>query len=311
MDMYQKRKMRAEKKNNDCQGSFSKAVISWFPGHMAKAERYLKEDLKKVDMVVEVLDSRIPLSSQNPDLDKIINNKPKIIVLNKSDLSDEKITSKWIEYFKNLGNICIPFSIYNLKNIEIFKNNVKILMNKKLENQKLKGFLNPKVRIMIVGIPNVGKSSLINKISKNKKAKVENRPGVTRRNQWFSAGDCIEILDTPGVLWPKFENETVAYNLSFTGAIKDNVLDVEDLAQNFINETKSIYYVNFSKRFKLSEDVFKNFSCESIIEEIARKRGMILPGGDIDKFRVSKTILEEYRSGKLGKITLEIPENFC
>ena len=283
----------------------NKTNINWFPGHMAKTERELKENLKKVDLVAEVIDARIPISSWNPDISSIIGSKPRIIIINKSDLADKNQNEKWLNYFENKGIHSLLFSIKNSGDAANFKKKVNTVMKEKLEKWKSKGILNQSIRIMIVGIPNVGKSSIINRLAKNSKAKVENRPGVTKRINWFSAGNNIEILDTPGVLWPKFENNEMAYNLAFTGAIKDQILDTENLAFEFIKKVKVNYLSVLCGKFGLDESLAENYDAIELINYIGKKRGMIKSGGEVDFLRTSNMILEEYRSGKLGKLTLE------
>lgn len=282
--------------------------IQWFPGHMAKTKRELENSLKEVDLVAEILDARIPASSRNPDLDAIVAGKPRIIILNKTDLSGGFENKQWMNFYKNNGFHAVPFSLKDSKSPSIFTDKVMEIMKPKLDAWKSKGMIGRSIRIMVVGIPNVGKSSFINKLCKNSKAKVENRPGVTRKNQWFSIGKGIELLDTPGVLWPKFEDENVAYNLAFTGAIKDQILDVEDLALKFIEKISTRYKRNLSDRFKLEPDSISNLTPLEILEYIGKKRGMLISGGEVDLLRTSNMILEEFRSGKLGKIALEMPE---
>ena len=283
----------------------SKTNINWFPGHMAKTERELKENLKKVDLVAEVIDARIPISSQNPDINAIIGSKQRIIIINKSDLADKSQNEKWQNYFEKSGVNNILFSIKNSGDIVSFKKKVNIVMKEKLEKWKSKGILNQSIRIMIVGIPNVGKSSIINRLAKNSKAKVENRPGVTKRINWFSVGNNIEILDTPGILWPKFKSDEMAYNLAFTGAIKDQILDAENLAIEFIKRVRINYLNILCEKFGLDENLAKNYDAVELINYIGKKRGMIKSGGEVDFLRVSKMILENYRNGKLGNLTLE------
>lgn len=283
----------------------SKTNINWFPGHMAKTERELKENLKKVDLVAEVIDARIPISSQNPDINAIIGSKQRIIIINKSDLADKSQNEKWQNYFEKSGVNNMLFSIKNSGDIVSFKKKVNIVMKEKLEKWKSKGILNQSIRIMIVGIPNVGKSSIINRLAKNSKAKVENRPGVTKRINWFSVGNNIEILDTPGILWPKFKSDEMAYNLAFTGAIKDQILDAENLAIEFIKRVRINYLNILCEKFGLDENLAKNYDAVELINYIGKKRGMIKSGGEVDFLRVSKMILENYRNGKLGNLTLE------
>lgn len=283
----------------------NKININWFPGHMAKTERELKENLKKVDLVAEVIDARIPISSQNPDINSIIGSKPKIVIINKSDLADKSQNEKWLHYFESKGIHSLLFSIKNSGDVANFKKKVNEVMKEKLERWKSKGILNQSIRIMIVGIPNVGKSSIINRLAKNSKAKVENRPGVTKRISWFSVGNNIEILDTPGVLWPKFKNDEMAYNLAFTGAIKDQILDTENLAFEFIKRVKTNYFSILCEKFGLDENLSKNCDAIEFINYIGKRRGMIKSGGEVDFLRTSNMILEWYRNGKLGKLTLE------
>lgn len=282
--------------------------INWFPGHMAKTEKKLKEDLKKVDIVAEIVDARIPMSSRNPDLNFIISGKPRLVVINKSDLSDNTQNKNWSNYFKNIGIDNCIFSSKDSKSSAIFKGKVKEALKDKIDSWKSRGILNQNIKVMVVGIPNVGKSTFINKLSKNSKAKVENRPGVTRRNQWFSAGDGIEILDTPGVLWPKFESPEVAYNLAFTGAIKDEILDREDLSANLLTMLYKNYKNNLLDRYKLDENISSGMNEYELLEYVGKKRGMIVSNGEIDTLRAANMVLDEFRSGKLGRISLETPK---
>ena len=282
--------------------------IQWFPGHMTKTKRQIEADLKLVDAVAEIVDSRIPESSRNPVITDITGSKPRIILLNKCDYADEKVTAEWQKYYTAQGYKAMICDCRSGKGVKAFTPNVKNLLSDLLAKRKAKGIVGQSLRVMVVGIPNVGKSSFINKLCKNSKAKVENRPGVTRRNQWFSVDESIQLLDTPGVLWPKFENHEVAYNLAFTGAIKDQILDIEDLALKFIDTIKIDYLSNLSKRFKINSQDISDLTSIEILEQIAKKRGMLVSGGEIDTLRVSNMILEEFRNGKLGKITLENPK---
>ena len=281
--MYQKREMR---KINEDKKSLQSTSINWFPGHMAKTRRQITEDLKMIDVVVEILDARIPNSSQNPDIRQITQNKKKIIILNKYDLADNAKTEKWIEYF-----------------------------NKKERKVVLADSLTGK-RVMIVGIPNVGKSSFINRIAKKTSAEVGNKPGVTKQKQWIRINEKIELLDTPGVLWPKFENEKVAMNLAITGTIKDDILELTEVAYTLTKFMLENYRNNLLQRYSLDEkqineilnqEQAENENIYEIMQLIGKKRGAIL-GGRVDDERTSKLILDDFRSSKLGKITLEIPE---
>ncbi len=314
--MYQKRKIRAEKKNNDSQKSLPSTSINWFPGHMAKTRRQITEDLKMIDVVVEILDARIPNSSQNPDIRQITQNKKKVIVLNKCDLSDKVKTEKWIEYFNKKGQKIVLADSLTGKGINETTRQIQKIMEEDMQKMADKGRIGRKIRVMIVGIPNVGKSSFINRISKKTSAEVGNKPGVTKQKQWIRINDKIELLDTPGVLWPKFENEKVAMNLAITGTIKDDILELTEVAYTLIKFMLENYKSNLLQRYSLNEeqieeilkqDQAKNENIYEIMQLIGKKRGAIL-GGRIDDERTSKLILDDFRSGKLGNITLELPE---
>lgn len=279
--------------------------IQWFPGHMAKTRRKISEDLKKVDVVAEVLDARAPLSSRNPEVETIIASKPRLIVLGKTDLADAIQTENWIKFYHAQNMACVSFSVKSKGDIKAFKNETEKLMNEKLVRWKLRGMIGRSLKLMVVGIPNVGKSAIINRLIGGTKAKVENRPGVTRNNQWFSSKIGFQILDTPGVLWPKFEDQNAALNLAFMGSIKDDILDIENLAIQLIERVKNDYISNICERFKIRENDFQNLDQQDLLSTIAKKRGMISPGGKADTLRAANTILEEFRLGKLGKITLE------
>lgn len=279
-------------------------AINWFPGHMAKTRREIKENLKLVDAVIEIRDARIVKSSKNPDVDDICGNKPRIILLNKSDLSEGSITKEWI---KSLSNENIRVSGVNcitgegLKGIKPLLND---LLKEKHERMKAKGIVNIVDRVMVVGIPNVGKSSFINKMAKNNIAKTGDRPGVTRSKQWIKTKIGIELMDTPGILWPKLESEETQLNLAFTGAIKDEIMDIEELALNLIRRLQDDYADRLMTRYKLnelSEDPLENMN------NIGRKRGAVISGGEIDYNRVAVMLLDEFRGGKLGAISLERP----
>ncbi len=314
--MYQKRKIRAEKKNNDSQKSFSKVPISWFPGHMAKTRRQITEDLKMIDVVVEILDARIPNSSQNPDIRQITQNKKKIIILNKYDLADNAKTEKWIEYFNKKERKVVLADSLTGKGVNETTRQIQKIMEDEMQKMADKGRIGRKIRTMIVGIPNVGKSSFINRISKKTSAEVGNKPGVTKQKQWIRINEKIELLDTPGVLWPKFESQKVAMNLAITGTIKDDILDLVEVAYTLTKFMLENYKENLLQRYSLEEkkideilqqDQAENENIYEIMQLIGRRRGAIL-GGNIDDERTAKLILDDFRSGKLGKITLEIPE---
>ncbi len=283
--------------------------IQWFPGHMTKTKRQIQASLKLVDAVAEIIDARIPVSSRNPDLDSIIQNKPRVVLMNKCDMADPSSTQKWINYFKNNGIVAIPIDCKTGRGINKFVSSVNEVLKEKIEKQKAKGLLNPTVRVMIVGIPNVGKSTFINRISKNRKAKAEDKPGVTRGNQWFTINKGFEVLDTPGVLWPKFEDKIVGERLAFTGAVKDQIMDTELLAMRLLDFLKVEKNPIFVERFKLQNEPIENIESYELLELIGRKRGMLISGGEIDTERAAIMLLDEYRSAKLGKYTFELPEN--
>ena len=283
--------------------------IQWFPGHMTKTKRQIQASLKLVDAVAEIIDARIPVSSRNPDLDSIIQNKPRVVLMNKCDMADPSSTQKWINYYKNNGIVAIPIDCKTGRGINKFVSSVNEVLKEKIEKQKAKGLLNPTVRVMIVGIPNVGKSTFINRISKNRKAKAEDKPGVTRGNQWFTINKGFEVLDTPGVLWPKFEDKIVGERLAFTGAVKDQIMDTELLAMRLLDFLKVEKNPIFVERFKLQNEQIEDIESYELLELIGRKRGMLISGGEIDTERAAIMLLDEYRSAKLGKYTFELPEN--
>lgn len=276
--------------------------IQWFPGHMTKTKRKIAEVLPLIDAVAEVVDARIPLSSQNPDILSIVGNKPRLILLNKCDMADPVVTEKWINYFKNQGIIAIPVDCKSGKGLNQFKQSVKDLLGDTLIKYAQKGLVGKPLRVMVVGIPNVGKSSFINKIAGGNKAKVENRPGVTRGNQWFTIDKQLELLDTPGVLWPKFDDVAVGEKLAFTGAIKDKVVDVELLAVRLLEILAVDYRELLTLRYKnLDFDV----EPYELLEQIGKSRGMVIKGGEVDTERAANMLLEEFRNCKIGKISLE------
>lgn len=288
--------------------------INWFPGHMAKTRKQITEDLKLVDVVVEILDARIPISSQNPEIKQILQNKKKIIVLNKSDLSDEKENNRWIKYFIEHENIPVLVDSNTGRGVEEVVRQIQKIMAEDLKILAEKGRVGKKIRVMIVGIPNVGKSSFINRIAKRNSAEVGNKPGVTKSKQWVRINNEIELLDTPGVLWPKFESEEVALNLAFTGTIKDDILEITEVAYSLTKFLLQNYQERLIERYSLDKEQIKevleqdqeeNQNIYEIMQLIGRKRGAIISGGNIDDEKTSKIILDDFRSGKLGRITLE------
>ena len=281
-------------------------TIQWFPGHMAKTKRKIKEILPLIDAVAEVVDARIPVSSRNPDLAELIGSKPLIILLNKCDMADSSVTDGWIAYYRKKGITAIPIDCKSGKGLSKFKDTVKTALADRLEYYKEKGMAGKPLRVMVVGIPNVGKSSFINRIAKGNKAKVENRPGVTRGNQWFTIDKQLELLDTPGVLWPKFEDERVGERLAFTGAVKDRILDIELLAMRLLEILSEDYADLLTARYGQLD-----FSLDSydLLCAIGKKRGMVIRGGETDTERAANMLLEEYRNCKIGNITLERADN--
>ncbi len=287
-----------------------KQYFQWFPGHMTKTKRQIQSSLKLIDLVVEILDARIPVSSSNPDLNQLIISKPKLILLNKCDKADKQATMDWIKYYAGKGVKAIPVDCKTGIGLNKFVPSVREILKDKFDAQMKKGIKNPILRIMIVGIPNVGKSSFINRISKQTRAKVEDRPGVTRGNQWYTISKDLELLDTPGVLWPKFDDQVVGERLAFTGAIKDNILDIELLAVDFLELMKKNVTEEFLQRFKLKADDIADIDGYEILKLVGRKRGMLISGGEIDTERAANLVMDEYRDGKFGKLTLERAEDY-
>lgn len=283
-------------------------TIQWFPGHMTKTKRQIQSSLKLVDAVAEIIDARIPVSSRNPDLTKLVQNKPRVILLNKCDMANQTATKMWIDYFKKQNLVAIPVDCKSGRGLDKFAPAVNTVMSHKIARLKEKGMVNPTIRIMIVGIPNVGKSSFINKMVKKNRAKVEDRPGVTRGNQWYTIAKNLEMLDTPGVLWPKFDDKTVGEHLAFTGAVKDQILDIELLAVRLLDFIKELKPSDFITRFKLENEDIENIDSYELLKMIGKKRGMLVSGGEIDTERAAIMLLDEFRSAKLGRITVEMPQ---
>ena len=280
--------------------------IQWYPGHMTKTRRQIEADLKQVDAVCEIVDARIPISSRNPDIDGICGEKPRIIVLNRMDLADTGMTKKWMAYFKGQGMAPIATDCKTRKGINDFQPAVQSVLQEKIQRNAARGMNRP-VRVMIVGIPNVGKSTLINQISGRKGAKAENRPGVTRGKQWVTVDSSLLLLDTPGILWPKFEDPQVGMKLAYTGAVKEDVIDLEELASNLMELLWKYYPQTVRDRYKL--DMPEESPGYTLLEEAGRKRGFLMARGEINTERMARVLLEEYRSGKLGRKTLESPED--
>ncbi len=286
-------------------GDFQKQTVQWFPGHMAKTRRLIKESLSRVDCVTEILDARIPLSSRNPEIGEITAGKPRIILLNKCDMADEKVTAQWIKYFRSTGAEAMAVACRSGRGLNGYTQLVRKVLADKIQQNNERGMVGKALRVMVVGIPNTGKSSFINKMSGRVRAKVADRPGVTTSNQWFFIGNGIELLDTPGVLWPKFDDPVVGDRLAFIGSVKDAVLDVETMAVRLIDVLREGYPERLAERYKL-DDITDMQSWE-ILEAIGRKRGMLISGGEVNTERASVMLLDEYRGGKLGKITMEFP----
>lgn len=285
-----------------------KTTVQWFPGHMAKTRRKIAESLKLVDAVTEIRDARLPESSKNPEIDEIISTKPRIILLNKADYADENATAKWIEYYKKQGIYALAVDCKIGKGLNAYLPLVRKALADTIKKNEEKGMAGKSLRLMVVGIPNVGKSSFINRMAKNSKAKVANIPGVTRSNQWFVIGKGIELLDTPGVLWPKFEDKEVGDKLAFIGSVKSDVLDSETMAVRLIDYIKAHYGNRLCERYKLES--IEGLESWEILEMIGRKRGMLISGGEVNTERASETLLDEFKKGKLGKFSFEMPEDF-
>lgn len=299
--------------------SFPKVRINWFPGHMAKAIKQIEEDLKLIDVVIEILDARIPIASQNPDLKKMINksNRPKkrIVILNKSDLAEKQENEKWVKHFMKDGVTAIIADANSGIGINECIRQIEKEMQEEISYIKEKGRIGRKIRAMVVGIPNVGKSSFINRVAKKASAEVGNKPGVTKAKQWIRINDDIELLDTPGILWPKFDDQRIALNLSYIGTIRDEILDQIDIAYNLLKYLLENYKLKICERYKIDEDKINEIlnrneeegynNIYDIMLIIGKNRGALMSGGKIDEEKTSRLILDDFRTGKLGKITLE------
>ena len=281
--------------------------IQWFPGHMTKTKRQIQASLKLVDAVAEIIDARIPVSSRNPDLNKLLQNKPRLILMNKSDMANATATKMWMDFYAKQGITALAIDCKSGRNFNRVPAAVDAVLKEKIDRLKAKGMKNPTMRLMIVGIPNVGKSSFINKIVKQNRAKVEDRPGVTRGNQWFTISKNLEMLDTPGVLWPRFDDKLVGEHLAFTGAVKDQVVDIELLAVRLLDFLRRLKPEDFISRFKLEATDLDNTDSYDLLRLIGKKRGMLVSGGEIDPERAAIMLLDGFRAGKLGRITVEMP----
>ena len=281
--------------------------IQWFPGHMAKTRRLMKENLPLVDVVVEITDARVPASSRNPEMKNLVGGKPRVVVLNKCDMADEALTAEWIEYYRTNGVRAVAMDCRSGKGLNRLVPTVKEVMKKELEKRAAKGMEGKPIRMMIVGIPNVGKSSFINRVAGGKRAKVEDRPGVTRGKQWVTLEKCIDLLDMPGVLWPKFDDKTVGEHLAFTGAIKDDILDTELLAMRLADLLNREYHSLLCERYRLTDEETAGIEPYDLLSLIGAKRGMKISGGEVDTERAAAMLLDEFRGGKIGRMTLEMP----
>lgn len=297
-----------------------KNSFNWYPGHMTKAKRMMEENIRLIDLVIEIVDARVPMSSRNPDIDKLASNKARIILLNKADLADDYITNKWIAYFNSKNIYCLKLNSRDNSGVKQVNNLIQTACADKIERDKSRGIMNRTIKAMVVGIPNVGKSTFINSFAGKASAKTGNKPGVTKGKQWIKLGKNVEMLDTPGILWPRFENQDVGMRLAMIGSINDNILNIEELAIDTINYVYNNYPDNIIKRYELDKEAVKASYDESainpdnsialyIMEQAALKRGCIKKGNAIDYEKTANIILDDFRSGRLGRITLERSED--
>ena len=282
--------------------------LQWFPGHMAKTRKLISENLKLVDAVIELVDSRLPQTSRNPEINSIIGSKPRVIALNKCDMADENANKQWLNYFKNEGQSAVLLDSRSGSGFSALYPSIDKVLASKFARDREKGIKRHSVRVMVVGIPNVGKSSFINRLAGKAAAKTGDRPGVTTCKQWIRVQGKFEILDTPGILWPKFESQEDARKIAFTGGIRDEILDVEELCVYFLDFMKKNYFENLQARYKLS-DISNDIESFELLELIGKKRGCVISGGEIDTFRAANIVLDDFRSVRLGRISLELPEN--
>lgn len=284
-------------------------TIQWFPGHMTRTRRKIKECLPLIDLVVEILDARIPLASRNPDMDSLVAGKPRLVVLNKADMADEAATAQWVAYYRKQGITALALDCKSGRGVNAFVPAMRNVLADKIAAWEAKGMVNRPVRAMVVGIPNAGKSSFINRLARGGKAKVEDRPGVTRDNRWFTVEAGALLLDTPGVLWPKFEDQEVARRLAFTGAIRDEILDSEELACGLLQLLAEEYRNLLCARYRLNEEDLDGCADSwDLLCLIGKKRGMLVSGGEVNTERAAAMLLDEFRGAKIGRITLERPE---
>ncbi len=280
--------------------------IQWFPGHMAKTRRLITDSLKLVDVVIELVDARLPLSSRNPEIDRIVGSRPRVLVLNKADIADSDANARWLSFFEKKGIAVILADSQSGKGLKNLDAAIEKVLAEKLERERQKGMQRRAIKMLVVGIPNVGKSSFINRLSGRAAAKTGDRPGVTTAKQWIKVAGKYEILDTPGILWPKFEDPEVGRRIAFTGGIKDEIMDIEELAYFLVGYLRQNYWELLEERYKITEDT-ETLDDFELLELIGKKRGCIVSGGNIDTLRTSNLILDEFRAAKIGKITLELP----
>jgi ribosome biogenesis GTPase A len=279
--------------------------IQWYPGHMTKTRRQIEADLKQVDAICEIVDARIPMSSRNPDIDAICGTKPRIIILNRMDLADPEATKKWMAYFRSCGMATVATDCKTRRGISDFQPAVRSVLKEKIERNAARG-MNKPLRVMIVGIPNVGKSTLINQISGRKGAKAENRPGVTRGKQWVTVDSSLLLLDTPGILWPKFEDPEVGMMLAYTGAVKEDIMDIEELACHLMTRLVTHYPQTLTDRYGI--EIPEGATAYELLQITGKKRGFLMARGEINTERMARVLLDDYRAGKLGRLTFELPE---
>lgn len=284
-------------------------TIQWYPGHMAKAFRQVEEKLKLVDMVFELIDARLPYSSRNPKVDDLVKDKARLVLLTKADLADRQATDRWQSYFQSRGIQVLLVDAQSGEGISRIPAFCEKIMKQLFEKRAKRGIISKKIRALVIGIPNVGKSSLINRLAKRQAAAIGNRPGITKAQQWIRVGQTLELLDTPGVLWPKFDNEKVAMSLAMSGAIKDEILPIEDVAHFFVGFMVSRYSELLQERFEFNSNDLSSLSVVELMEEIGRKRGCLQRGGEINMEKTSEIILRDFRLGRMGQITLELPED--
>jgi len=283
-------------------------TIQWFPGHMAKARRQVTEKLSVIDVVIELADARVPASSRNPMIDEIITNKPRLLLLNKADLADPRITQQWLSYYEEHGVKAIAIDAQSGQGLKAIITSCQLLVKEKFDKMKAKGIKPRAIRALIVGIPNVGKSTLINKLAKKNIAKTGDRPGVTQAQQWIKVGKEIELLDTPGILWPKFEDQRVGFRLATTGAIKDSIINLQEVMVFALNYLREKYPDLMKERFDFDEETFNSEDIVQIFDHIGKKRGCLMSGGFVDYDKTSELFLRELRAGKLGRLTFETPD---